>query len=57
MNKNNELIILCRNNNGRFKKQIKLGDNFITEVNKMSSSLTWLGSQNQKLQLDNKLLN
>ena len=32
-------IILCRNENGRFAKQIQLGENFLSDINKMSTDI------------------
>ena len=34
-----EPIILCRNENGRFAKQIQLGENFLSDINKMSTDI------------------
>lgn len=52
MSKEYETIILCRNN-GRFSKQIKLGDNFISDINKMTEEIFQIKSnyENQSYQL------
>jgi len=34
-----EAIILCRNDIGRFAKQIKLGENFLSDINKMAADI------------------
>lgn len=34
-----EPIILCRNENGRFVKQIKIGNNFLSSINQMSNEI------------------
>ena len=34
-----EPVVLCRNENGRFIKQIKLGDNFLSDINQMSKDI------------------
>lgn len=42
-----EAIILCREENGKICQQIKLGDRFVADVNKMAESLYFLNSQNK----------
>lgn len=57
MSEKHELVILFRDDNGRYSKQIKLGEEFVSEMNEMASSVSWLGLQVQKSQYESKLLN
>lgn len=49
MTKEYEAIILCRNENGKFRKQIKLGENFVNDVNNLSNELLILERNNLNL--------
>lgn len=49
MVKEYEAIILCKNENGKFRKQIKLGENFVNDVNNLSNELLILERNNQNL--------
>lgn len=43
------LVQIGRNvENGRYCGQIQLGDGFLKQVSEMSSSISWLGFQNEK---------
>lgn len=47
MAKEFEAIILCRRKDGRFRKQIKLGENFVNDINNLNNELLILEQKNQ----------
>ena len=52
------LVQIGRNvENGRYCGQIQLGDGFLKQVSEMSSSISWLGFQNEKTAYKIDLLN
>ena len=48
-----ESIILCRNDKGRFVKQIKLGNKFLSDINQMSNAIFQI--KNDYISLENQL--
>lgn len=48
-----ESIILCRNDKGRFVRQIKLGNKFLSDINQMSNAIFQI--KNDYISLENQL--
>ena len=58
MERKYSLVQIGRNvENGRYCGQIQLGDGFLKQVSEMSSSISWLGFQNEKTAYKIDLLN
>ncbi|WP_157703189.1 hypothetical protein [Alkalispirochaeta alkalica] len=57
MNKEFEAVIMKRSDDGKFIKQIKLGDSFLSDIKDMSSSIAWLVNQNNKTTMEIKEIN